>query len=126
MLRLDKLQKHTGVGRSYVTRISLSPRGLISITNGAVQRYGLLDKEWAELYYDSEDRIVALKPLVAKTDDALKLRKRDTGAYVAAQSFVGCFQIVLTKTTSYDLKIDTESGLLYFELDKGRERKAKL
>ena len=123
MLNIQNLTKHTGVGKSYVVKVSLSKRGMISITDGAVRRYGLADKDWAVLYYDNTDNIVVIEPKAEKVEDALKLRKRTTGAYIAAQSFVGNFQIELKGTTVCELKRDAESGFLYFELNTGKVRK---
>jgi hypothetical protein len=107
-----------------VAKVSLNQRGLISISDGGVRRYGLEKYDYAVLYYDEIDKIVVIEPVTAKIEGAMKLRKRDTGAYIAAQSYVGRFQIELPRTTTYDLLRDKDSGMIYFELKKGRQRAA--
>ena len=124
MLNLDRLVKHTAVGKSFTPKISMSPSGLISISDAATKKYDVEKYEYAILYYEPQDKFVVIQLTNEKELGTIKIRQRTTGAYIAAASFMGNFEICLDATTIYDLQRDTESGLLYFDLKNGTARKS--
>lgn len=123
MLNLDNLVKHTGVGKSFATKVSLSPSGLISISDAAVKKYEVDKAEYAVLYYEPQEKLVVIQLTNARAEGTIKIRQRLTGAYIAGASFVGNFEITLDATTTYDLQADQATGFLYFDLNKAKARR---
>jgi len=123
MLNIDRLVKHTGTGKSFAPKVSLSSGGLISISDAATKKYGVDTFDYAILYYDPEASLVVIQLTNEKEPGTMKIRHRITGAYIAAASFIGNFEIKISATTMYDLLRDTESGLLYFDMNNGTARK---
>ena len=124
MLNINRLVKHTGTGKSFAPKVSLSTGGLISISEAATKKYSVEAYEYAILYYDPESNLVVIQLTGEKEAGTIKIRQRTTGAYIAAASFLGNFEIKLGATTVYDLQRDVDSGFLYFDLNIGTARKA--
>lgn len=124
MLNLDKLVKHTAVGKSFAPKVSLSSGGLVSISDAATRKYNIDKYEYAILYYEPEENLVVIQLTSDKEQGTMKIRHRPTGAYIAAASFIGNFEISLDATTIYDLQLDKDSGYLFFDLNKGTARKS--
>lgn len=113
-------------GRSFKPRVSISSRGLISFSNGAVKRFEMGSYQWCALYYDSESRKVGIELLnTNESGEVVKLRLRSTGADISGSSFLSFFDIEIKDTNMYDLIKDDESGWLVFDLDKGTMRITK-
>ena len=113
-------------GRSFKPRVSISSRGLISFSGGAVKRFEMDKHEWCALYYDAESRIVGIELLnTDESDEAIRLRLRSTGADISGSSFLSFFDIEIRDTSMYELVKDDESGYLVFNLNKGTIRKTR-
>jgi len=126
-----RLIKFVDVGKSFLPRISLSPTGLLSISDAARKKYSFDDYQYVVLYSAPDENYVVLELTNEVGEGAIQIRKRPTGAYLAAGSFVGKFEISVDVTTIYDLRPLQEkpegmedSILLYFELSKGTGRRS--
>lgn len=123
MLKLDRLVKHTELGKSFAPKVSISPNGMISLSDAVTRKYDVGAYQYAVLYYDPQEQLVVIQLTNDKEEGTIKLRKRTTGAYIAGASFLGNFDIKLGATTIYDLQQDKESGFLFLDLKTGKQRK---
>ncbi len=114
--------KHTDVGKSFLQRASISPRGLVSLSDPVVRKYADKKPEYSVLYYEPESKLVGIEFADEPTEGAIKVRYRPTGAYIAAASFLGRFDLAITATTMYDVTKDLESGFLVLDLTQGKVR----
>lgn len=116
--------KYTGTGRSYAPKVSLSVSGAISFNEGTTRRYVLDSFEYCVLYYDPELKRIGIELTNdAEAEGARKLQQRQTGAHVAARSFIDFFGLDVEQTCSYRLTRDEETGYLTFDLMSGKPRK---
>ena len=118
--------KFSKPGRSFKPRVSISSRGLMSFSNGARKRFEMDKYGWCALYYDTENRNVAIQLLSDdESEEAIKLRIRSTGADISASSFLSFFDIEVKDTSMYELSKNEESGWLVFDLNKGKIRNTR-
>lgn len=81
-------------GRTYTPRVSITTQGMFSINQAACDRFAIADYEWAVLMSDPERRRIGIMLLREKPPyGAARLRKRESGATVAARSFLEKHQI---------------------------------
>jgi hypothetical protein len=119
--------KFTETGRSFVARVSISPRGMISLNDGARKKFNVDQYEYVVLYYDGERKLVGLE--LAKdgsTEGAVRIRLRPTGADFGAKSFVDFFEIAPKNTTMYNVQAGQQENWIIIDLNTGRERKGAL
>ncbi|MBW3622847.1 MAG: hypothetical protein KY468_05490 [Armatimonadetes bacterium] len=116
--------KYIETGRSFASKASVSKTGLISFNDGARRRFLMDEFDFCVLYYDKETRKIGIELTKDENaEGARKLRKRTTGADVAAKSFIDFFQIPLQGTTMCDAEADEDSNLIVLDLKKGTLRK---
>lgn len=53
--------RFTEVNKSFVARVSISPRGMLNFTDGARKRYHLDSYDFYVLYYDNDARIIGVE-----------------------------------------------------------------
>lgn len=119
-------EKFTEIRRSHMAKVSISPTGMISFSDGAKRRFGLKDYDFCILYYDKDSKKIGIELTKEEhADGAINLRKRTTGAYIAAKSFVDFFNLGFTNTMIFHLERDEKSGYLIIDLNKGKKRMKK-
>lgn len=122
-------KKFTEVGKSFNSKASINPRGIIGFTNGARTRYNIDEYESASLYYDEDERKIGIelkKGVANNEEDSIKIRIRQTtGADIFAKSFFDFFKIDLKNTKIYELSKDSETGFLVIDLKGGKIRNSK-
>ena len=115
--------KFSKPGRSFKPRVSISSRGLMSFSNGARKRFKMDEYGWCSLYYDSEIGMVGIELLSDnKSEEAIRLRIRSTGADISASSFLSFFNIEVKDTMMYEISKNEENGWLVFDLKSGIKR----
>lgn len=98
---------------------------MLSFNEGAKTRFSIGDYGFCVLYYDADTNRMGIELVNdPAAEGAKRLRHRDTGSDVAAKSVMDFFAISVTRTTSYDIVRDAQSGLLVIDLRSGRERGA--
>jgi len=116
--------KYTERGRGAAPTLSLSPTGNMAFSEGALRRFGLIDKSFVVLYYDPDTQRVGIMPCDdAHAEGARKLSKRATGAVVSGRGFMDHFGIVIDKTTTCTLTQDRKTGMVIADLTTGKRRK---
>lgn len=116
--------KFTETGKSFAARASISPRGMISLNDGARRKFSLDSFNFAVLYYDAEKKLVGIELTNNEnTEGAIKIRLRTTGADLAAKSFIDFFEISPTVTTMYSVTGGEQENWILIDLNSGKERK---
>ena len=118
-------EKFTETGKSFVARVSISPRGMLNFTDGARRRFRMDDYSHCVLYYDKDTQRIGME--MVKGDSAegsVKLRIRKTGADIGIKSFIDFFAIAPKKTTMYEVRSGEEQHWVVIDLKTGRERQS--
>jgi len=118
--------KFTDVGKSFVPKISINNRGLISFNQGACKRFGLEKFKAAVAYYDAESRRIGLEFVTEENlEGAIKLRHRSIGADIAAKSFLAFFNLLPKEIMVFPVDMNERNNWIELELSKGVERKVR-
>ena len=118
--------KFTKVGRSFATKVSLSPRGMLSFNDGARHKHEIDKYSYSVLYYDKERSVIGVELTNDKdAEGALKIRFRKTGADLGVKSFIDYFELVPEVTTMYAVEVGDDENWINIDLNTGRQRKIK-
>jgi hypothetical protein len=79
-----------------------------------------------QLYYDKDAKLIGIKPAASDTEPyAVKLRKRDTGADIAAKSFLDYYKIPREQTISVEAAWDDDKQMLVLDLKNIRSQRIR-
>lgn len=113
----------TGVGGRYTIKVSIRRSNQIGLNAAAVKEFHLQDSDFVQLYYDRDLQIVGIKPVSSESEaGAIKIRKRATGADIAAKSFLDCYKIAREENVIVDATWDEKNGMISLDLKKSRVR----
>lgn len=116
--------KFTEVGKSFMARVSISPRGMLNMTDGARRKYEVDKYDHCVLYYDAEEQVIGMEMTQDEhAEGAIKIRKRETGADLGIKSFLDYFDIVPAKTSMYEIEQGQAPNWINIKLKTARERK---
>lgn len=116
--------KFTETKKSFVARVSISSRGMISFNNGALRKFQIDGFKYCVLYYDKNANLIGVELTNDQaTEGAIRIRNRKTGADLGAKSFVDYFEIAPKVTTMYPISGGDADNWINIDLEKGRERK---
>lgn len=99
--------------------VSLRASGSIGLNNATVATH-FSGCQWAELYYDDEDRRVGIKPVEEETDHAYSIQhgtEPSHGASIFAAGFLRDHQLLPAETTRYPPTWNERAALLAIDLD---------
>lgn len=124
--------KFTHRGSTYAPKISVRNTGAIGISQGALNRFQLMDGEFFfVLHYDKDARVIGMWPTHdAAEEGVLKLVRRkatsksgkeSVNAYVPARSFLDYYAIPFKKTKVYDAEWSDEYKMILVDLTKPRD-----
>lgn len=127
-----KFEKFTRMGSNFTPVISLRRHGSIGVSQGALQRFGMLDGDWyVVLYYDKNENVMAIQPTQSKDDEgAVKLIKRpikgkggtvSVSGSVSAKSFFEFYQIPKDETRSFECWWDDSIKMIIIDLKKPKK-----
>ncbi len=130
-----KFEKFEGVGNSYFPKISIRANGTLGLSQGALNRFGLVEGDWwVQLLFDRENRVIGLEPSNEEGTGRIKLNKKhmvagDGGkesinAWISAKAFLDYYGIDYDKTQSYVAKRDEPEKIIYIKLDQPRNAAA--
>ena len=115
--------KFTESGRSFAAKASISKTGMLSFSHGARTRFNMDERRICVLWFDPETRRVGIEFTTdTGVEGALTVRLRNTGADVAAKSFVEYFDIAVKETTTYPVEKDEDTGFATIDLPAGKVR----
>lgn len=117
--------KFTETNKSFVSRVSISPRGMLNFTDGARRKFKMDKFSHCILYYDKENQFIGVEMSTSESaEGSIKLRMRNTGADVGIKGFVDYFEITPEKTTMYEVRSGEQPNWIIIDLKTARERKA--
>ena len=107
-------------GKGFAPKVSIRQHGQIGLNQGAINRYDIKDGQYALIGYDREKRMVVIKVMDEREKGSKRILVRTTGnsrsGSISAKGFLDYFQIPYTKSTSFILEKDKQSGFLFFYL----------
>lgn len=115
----------------HVPRVSVRSTHQIGLNEAAVKEFGLENVKFVQLYYDKENSLIGVKPIDSSTEPyAMSLRRRPTGADIAAKSFLDYYRIPREQTVVVDAHWDNENKMIILDLknirsQRSRSKKAK-
>ena len=117
--------KFTEPNKSFVSRVSISLRGMLNFTDGARRKFKIDQFSYCVLYYDKEKQLIGVEMSNDESaDGSIKIRIRKTGADVGIKSFIDYFEIVPKRTTMYEVRSGDNPNWIIIDLQTGRERKS--
>lgn len=119
-------EKFTHVKSRYSPSASINAQGVIGMSQGAKNRFGINGEGYAVLYYDRQEQLIGIEIVAdGNTEGALSIKDTGTGAYIKAKSFVQYYAIALDGTRHGPLEKDPVTGFLIFDLKKAKVRNSK-
>lgn len=111
-------EKFTKTGRGYAPKVSIWTRGQIGFNQGAVERYGISNYEYAVLYYDREHKQIGISFTNDPNEEGInKIVKGKTGAFLSAKSFLDYYNVDRSENKKYDIVYDETNKLYVIQLD---------
>lgn len=122
-------EKFTRTGSSFAPMVSLRKHGAIGLSQGALQRFGLMEGAWfVVLYFDKVANVLGIQPVQNEQEDgAVKLIKRRAAAKngkesisssISAKSFFEYYGISTEETRSFKASFDDESKMIIVNLNE--------
>ena len=119
-------ERFENIGGIYVSKASISNRGVITLSQGACTQYKLTEQNarFVQLFYDKERRLIGLIFVAEKDGAVANVRKRRTSLDFSAKSLLDFYGIMPKKTSMYEVsKLD--NGMIVIDMKTARERQTK-
>jgi len=116
--------KFTETDSSFAARVTIRQTGQLGFTMGAINRFKISNYKYCILYFDSDRRVVGMELTDEHSPGSIEVKSTKANTYVRAKNFCDRFAIDYTDSHRYELKLDKESGYLFFELDEEKSDEA--
>lgn len=119
-------ERFENIGGIYVSKASISNRGVITLSQGACTQYKLNEQnaKFVQLFYDKDSRLIGLIFVAEKDGPVANVRKRKTSLDFSAKSLLDFYGIMPQKTSMYEVsKLD--NGMIVIDMKTARERQTK-
>lgn len=119
-------ERFENIGGIYVTKASISNRGVVTLSQGACTKYNLnaTNAKYAQLYYDNESKLIGMIFVAEKEGAVANVRHRGTSLDFSAKSLFDFYNIMPQKTSMYEVS-KTETGMVIIDMKTAKERKTK-
>ena len=128
LLMEDKMafERFENIGGIYVTKASISNRGVVTLSQGACTKYDLNEKnaKYVQLYYDKENKLMGMIFVTEKEGAVANIRHRGTSLDFSAKSLFDFYSIMPQKTSMYEVS-KAENGMIIIDMKTAKERKTK-
>lgn len=106
-----------GIRRSKEPRVSLNKRGLVMFNARCVDEY-VKDHDFAELYYDAQEKRIGIKFLDEESEHAFKVQRyrEKRSVMMMVRGFFEHYKIMPKETRSYPAKWDSRENMLIIDL----------
>ncbi len=105
-------------GKSSKPSITITAAGAISLSKACFDKY-LGDKNYANLYFDKDKRLVGIKAVDKEGDNAFKITRsgeRSSGS-IAGRSFLNRLEIDFSKRIKSTPEWNEKEGMLVFKIE---------
>lgn len=119
-------ERFENIGGIYVSKASISNRGMITLSQGACKQYELNEQtaKYVQLYYDKEARLIGMLFISEKDGAVANVRIRSTALTFSAKSLLDFYGIMPKKTSMYKIS-KAENGMIIIDMNTARERQTK-
>lgn len=91
---LEQFERFTKSGRSYAPKVSIRKRGQIGFNSGAVERFGLREKDFAVLYMSKDKTQMAIRFTNDQAEQgAIKITKKSGNYFIPGKVFFDYYGI---------------------------------
>jgi hypothetical protein len=111
-------EKFVDTDRSFLARVSIRQNGQIGFNSGAVNLYELGKYKFVVMYYDRISHVIGILPTIEKVEGAIELASGTSNTFIRARNFLEKYSISYSEPRRFVLRIEHESGILYFETEK--------
>jgi hypothetical protein len=111
-------EKFTETDTSFAAKVTIRRTGQMGFNTGAINSFRVRDSDFCILYFDPKNRVVGMELVKESCEGAIQIKKSDANTYVRAKNFCDRYAIDYVKSHRYELKKDSGTGFLYFELDQ--------
>ncbi len=119
-------ERFENIGGIYVSKASISSRGVITLSQGACAQYRL-NKDTAkfvQLYYDKDNKLIGMIFVEEKDGAVANVRSRNTSLDFSAKSLLDYYGIMPEKTSLYEVS-KADDGMIIIDMKTARERQTK-
>jgi len=112
-----ELYKSKG-GKSYKPSVTITAAGAISLSKSCFGKY-LVDKDYANLYFDKEKGLIGIKAVDKKGENTFKITRsgdRASGS-IAGRSFLNHLEIDFSKRKKFTPEWNEKEGMLVFKIE---------
>lgn len=119
-------ERFENIGGIYVTKASISNRGIISLSQGACNSFCLKPEnaKFVQLYYDKENCLIGLKFVAEQVGAVANVRFRNTSLDFSAKSLLDYYEIMPKKTSSYEVS-KSDEGMIVINMRSAKVRQTK-
>ena len=119
-------ERFNDVGKLYISKASISNRGIVSLSQGACNQYKLNgnNAKYVQLFYDKDANLIGLKFVAEKDGAVANVRQRATSLDFSAKSLLCYYGIMPQKTSMYELS-QYDDGMIIIDMKTARERQSK-
>ncbi|MBQ8750549.1 MAG: hypothetical protein IJZ30_02800 [Alphaproteobacteria bacterium] len=119
-------ERFENIGGIYVTKASISNRGVITLSQGACTQYKLNkdNAKYVQLYYDRERNLIGMIFVTEKDGAVANVRTRNTSLDFSAKSLLDFYGIMPQKTSLYEVS-KADDGMIVIDMKTARERQTK-
>lgn len=116
----------SGIKGRHVPRVSIRSTHQIGFNDAAVKELRLQHVSCVQLYFDKDNNLIGIKPVASdKEPSAVKLRKRSTGADIAAKSFLDYYRVSREHTITVGAVWDDEKKMVVLDLKDIRSQRSR-
>ena len=110
----------------YVSKASISNRGVISISQGQCNSFGLNEAtaKYVQIFYDKDAQLIGLIFVATQDGAVANVRFRKTSLDFSAKSLMDYYGIMPTITSMYEVS-KNDDGMIVIDMKTARKRKVK-
>ncbi len=119
-------ERFENIGGIYVSKASISNRGIISISQGACNSFGLNEAtaKYVQIFYDKDAQLIGLIFVSTQDGAVANVRFRKTSLDFSAKSLMDYYGIMPAITSMYEVSKNDE-GMIVIDMKTARKRKIK-
>ncbi len=119
-------ERFENIGGIYVSKASISNRGVISISQGACNSFGLNEAtaKYVQIFYDKDAQLIGLIFVATQDGAVANVRFRKTSLDFSAKSLMDYYGIMPTITSMYEVS-KNDDGMIVIDMKTARKRKVK-
>ena len=110
-------ERFTEWGKQFKAVATITSTGVISINQGAINRFGM--SKWTRVYllHDRDDKLIGIQQADSSEEEgSCRLRHRATGADISARTFLEYYSIPYGETERFEPTYDDDAKAVVIDL----------